>query len=606
VGEQIVTRWAGPVDEVGPRALRPLLADATAIRVVVDATSLDLRWLRWLPDSAAVEVALLDERGPEQPSALEAGSAITLLEHVNARSGGSGDAIAELVRRLLAGRARVTSTRPAVAGAAEGTIEVAHLGGTDVLLQQRATIEHRAVVRCHAFLHDRDGHHVELLQRELDTVFGTEPRGARSTELSAEPSGRYGGLRTYQRAAVEAWSLAGDRGILAMATGTGKTETALAALGEVSAPSLVTVVLAPFIHLVDQWVERYRSGGGRAIACHSSTGAWAPRAHEEVDLVRAGVRPRATLVATYATARLEAFRALVGELPPDRFLLVADEAHNLGSEPGADLLFTNAGRRLGLTATPERWDDPEGNERLQRYFGGVVFEYPLARAIADGVLTPYRYHVGGYELTPDELDTFRSASDEYRMLLSRGRGSDARAVEAARVKRSEALDGARGKLDALRGMLRANRPDRTIIYCADRGQLDAVLALSWNEGHQAHPFTGEEPAGERRRILDRFAAGDVPVLAAIRCLDEGVDVPEAREAYLLRSSGNPAQHIQRRGRLLRRSPGKDVAVIHDLVASNGPSDVRELEGARVREFAGVAANGEEALAQADQLLRSRT
>ena len=80
-----------------------------------------------------------------------------------------------------------------------------------------------------------------------------------------------------------------------------------------------------------------------------------------------------------------------------------------------------------------------------------------------------------------------------------------------------------------------------------------------------HPFTAKESDKERQELLEDFEKGDLHALVAIRCLDEGVDVPATRRAYMLASSSNPRQFVQRRGRILRNHPGKDYAVIHDFI-----------------------------------------
>ena len=140
-------------------------------------------------------------------------------------------------------------------------------------------------------------------------------------------------------------------------------------------------------------------------------------------------------------------------------------------------------------------------------------------------------------------------------LAAKGEGFDAK-VRSLLNRRSDILNTARGKLDAVRRRVTEHPPDRTLLYCASREQMGAVSDLLRDRGIVPAPFTAEEDRTTRQNVLERFAAGAIPALVAMRALDEGVDVPATREAQLLASSGNPREFIQRRGRVLRPSPGR--------------------------------------------------
>ena len=432
---------------------------------------------------------------------------------------------------------------------------------------------------------------------ELEELFPPSGAGAAeagSTYRAGPPVRR---LRPYQEDAVRSWVAAGGRGIMALATGTGKTFTAVAAVEQAlrgRERGLVVAVLAPQVHLVDQWTRELRWLPGRTTACHTSTERWRGAAETDVALVRAGQRQLAVLAATHDTAALPAFRSLLASVPAEQLMLVVDEAHHFTSR-GTSGLPDHPTLRLGLTATPPG-PATEGGQALLAHLGPIVADYGISDAIRDGHLCPYRYRTHPVALTADELGRFREVSQELgRMLARSARERDRGRLEELLKARSTIVDEATGKLDKLGRLLDRRSPDRTIVYCSGRPQLEAVLSLCWDRGIGAHPFTGEEPAGQRRSILDRFAAGRIPALIAIRCLDEGVDVPAAREAYLLRSSTNPAQAVQRRGRLLRPHPGKELATIHDLVISTTDPELRELESQRVRTFARDAVDGDRAL-----------
>ena len=408
-------------------------------------------------------------------------------------------------------------------------------------------------------------------------------------------------LRDYQRAAVEAWVAAGMRGVLSMATGSGKTMTAIACAQHVRSASqdgLVIVVTAPLVHLVEQWADEFeRLLDVRAVRCHTSRAAWLPVATTNVNLVRSGSRPLAVLAATHDTAALPDFTGLIEPVRASSLMVIADESHHLDASRTA-LMPQQAGRRLGLTATPRA--DLDADEAVEDYLGPVVTEYPLSRAIADGVLCPYEYLPMPVRLTDDELSDFTRISDLLASALQASSGRRDRALLSRLLQeRADLIDSATGKIGLLAERMEAMTVRHTIIYCSGRDQLAAAQKVCWDRGINAQPFTGEESTSERRRILEGFASERIPALVAIRCLDEGVDVPPARRAIMLRSSANPTQSVQRRGRLLRRYEGKTHAVIEDLVAVGPDGKVTSAEKDRVRLFAADAMNGDVALATLD-------
>ena len=405
-------------------------------------------------------------------------------------------------------------------------------------------------------------------------------------------------LRDYQREAVESWLAAGMRGVLSMATGSGKTVTAIACAHRVHSSAtdgLVVAVTAPLIHLVEQWADEFeRLLGTRAIRCHTSRASWLPAATNSVNLVRSGSRPIAVLAATHETAALAEFTELLRPVRAASLMLIADESHHLDGERAA-LLPQQAGMRLGLTATPA--DALDDDEEVTDYLGPVVTEYPLARAIAEGVLCPYEYVPIPVRLTEGELTEFTRISELLASALHAPAGRrDRPMLHRLMQQRSDLLDSASGKIGALSDLLDAGTIRHTIIYCSGREQLAAAQKVCWDKGINAHPFTGEESAAERRDVLGGFASGRIPALVAIRCLDEGVDVPPARRAIMLRSSANPTQSVQRRGRLLRRHEGKTHAVIQDLVTVGTDGQVTTTETERVRLFAADAMNADSVLA----------
>lgn len=435
-------------------------------------------------------------------------------------------------------------------------------------------------------------------------------------------------VRDYQKDAVTAWLTNQGRGILKMATGTGKTKTAMIAatqLGNVlqqREQPLVVLILAPLQHLVDQWISEVEDFGVRPVAVYESSQKWLPVVEEQLAEARMGQRPIVAIVATNASFAGEKFQSVLSRITQP-LLVIADEAHNLGSSAYRSCLPPNATYRLALSATPERWFDDEGTDALIDYFGRVVFELGLADAIKMGALTRYLYRPRLVELNDAETNLYVDLTAQIATRIASGeelgKADPNSPLGFLLRQRAGILGHAEGKLAALRDDLstRANSWFQ-LVYCAEGrrpteageppgpNQLHEVMNLVGNQLHlAAHSYVSETPRKERKLLMRRFGTGDdLRVLVAMRCLDEGVDIPDARTGYLLASSSNPRQFIQRRGRLLRRAEGKDVAEIFDYLAvppSGTPINLtveralltRELQ--RANEFGKLSENYETTL-----------
>ena len=377
----------------------------------------------------------------------------------------------------------------------------------------------------------------------------------------------------HQLLAIDAWENNGRRGLLEMATGTGKTFTALTSarklLEEGSVQTLV--IMAPFIAIADQWrLEVADVLGIEPIVCHSMSGDWRSRLQTALALAKFRDE-QLCIIVLYDTASGDEFSSRMSDLPGPT-LLVADEVHNVNLDL-ADVVLRDAYEfRIGLSATPERYLDEQGTQRVTDYFSGIVFRFTLAEAIAADVLVPYEYH-------PIVCDP----SDQHGYSQLSG-------VNAAKLKQFVKTFEATPAATA----------GYTLVYCQPQ-QLDEVKTwMGLVIKKEIHTFTAEENLEARREILREFGSGKLYALVAMRCLDEGVDVPPTRFAFLLGSSENPKQFVQRRGRVLRKYPGKKSASIYDFVYLPKPENVtteRELrkELTRFAEFALSSSNSEQSV-----------
>jgi DNA phosphorothioation system restriction enzyme len=432
-------------------------------------------------------------------------------------------------------------------------------------------------------------------------------------------------LRDYQRDALGAFFSNHGRGILEMATGTGKTFTGLSAFERLyramaeQRQSLMGIIVCPYQHLVEQWADAARAFGVEPVLCYRSRAIWSERLASAIRAIRQGAAPAHLAIATNATFGGQHFRSMIADCPPQS-LIIGDEVHNLGAPDLRKALPEHFEFRLALSATPDRFYDEEGTEALRAYFGDVVFRFGMAEAIESGALTPYEYGVSVVELDGDELDVYLELTTRIARAIGVA-GAESEPAQALLVARARIVANAAGKLNALRTAIEPlKNQTHTLVYCGDGSiegdtgidgtrQIESVVRMLGVElGMRVAPYTADTPVAEREELRKRFALGDLQVLVAIRCLDEGVDIPETERAFILASSTNPRQYVQRRGRVLRLSPqtGKERAYVHDFLAVPPRSSVepslwsierrlvrRELE--RVVEFAELATNGPAAL-----------
>lgn len=417
-------------------------------------------------------------------------------------------------------------------------------------------------------------------------------------------------LRDYQKDAIEAWFSNECRGFLEMATGAGKTITALEASTQLyrREKRLAIIIACPFQHLVDQWDDESKPFGYRSILAYQNKNSWIDELNHEILAYNAGDQPYLSVITTHTTFISDGFQKSIARLQGST-LLIADEAHHLGAEQTRAWLPEKIPFRLALSATPDRWFDNEGTVALHKYFGETVFSFPLEKAI--GVcLTPYYYHPHLVELTSDELGVYQQMSQRIARLFGRKDQKSQDRLKLLLIQRADLLNKASNKLPCLSDLVdRENDMKHTLFYCAPEQINDVSQFLGMEKGLMISQFTNRESMNQRRELLSGFAEGRWQALVAMHCLDEGVDVPNTKTAYILASSGNPREFIQRRGRILRKAPGKEFATIHDMIAVpplgsqndsgmtaiNSERSIIRHELIRFKEFANLALNKHQAL-----------
>jgi DNA phosphorothioation system restriction enzyme len=407
-------------------------------------------------------------------------------------------------------------------------------------------------------------------------------------------------LHEYQQEAIASWVGDNYHGIFDMATGTGKTYTGLGAIAKLSEDlddKLAVIIVCPYQHLVEQWVEDIVRFNIKPIIGYSSSPQkdWKNRLSKAVrDQKLRADKSFFCFVCTNATFTNDHVQEQISKIHSP-VLLVVDEAHNFGAASYARLLDDRFTYRLALSATLERHRDEEGTAILYNFFGKKCIEYPLERAIDEDKLTPYKYYPVVVHLNEDELGNYEQLSYEMSKCIikdKRGKYKLNKHGEILALKRARIVAGASEKLDALREQIQPYIHDNNIlVYCgatnvldehsdfssSDAGdvrQIEAVTNILGNEyGMDVAQFTSKENMETRASIKEQFQRGDrLQAIVAIKCLDEGVNIPGIRTAFILASTTNPKEYIQRRGRVLRKAPRKPYAVIYDFVTLPRPLD----------------------------------
>jgi superfamily II DNA or RNA helicase len=420
---------------------------------------------------------------------------------------------------------------------------------------------------------------------DLDALLRDLPAGRHDQAPAATPT--VGGieLRRHQCRAVREWEAHEFRGLLEHATGSGKTVTGLYCSELALGAGLVPLVLVPSKLLLEQWADQVRELlGARVVLAGGGHNRWSSGGALRAAVESSRLERPYVIVALLNSATSPAFRAQLRPVA-SRLLVIADEAHRLGSPEFRTLMdWLNAPWRLGLSATPERANDPEGTRAVFDYFGGIVHRYSLKDALDDSVLAPYVYYPSWVVLTDDEQERWDRLTTEIRRryAIAQAPGAKPHTQDQLRFKlieRARIAKGAASKIPHAANLIADHyRPDsgqKWLVYCDNQAQLGLVRRTLEARGVRSWEYH-RQMRGDPESTLKLFDVSG-GIIVAIKCLDEGVDIPAATHALILASSRNPREFIQRRGRVLRRSPHKtvatllDVLVLPDVVQQDDPS-----------------------------------
>lgn len=398
-------------------------------------------------------------------------------------------------------------------------------------------------------------------------------------------------IRDYQEEAYINWKNNNYIGIYDMATGAGKTYSALYSLVELLKEKngmLGIIICCPYQHLVNQWLEDLDAFSFKYIVGFSGSRQknWKSKLKDAIFNYNHRISDSFCFITTNASFATKYVQELLSSVKRE-MILVIDEAHNFGTYKLSRTLDNRFTYRLALSATIERHNDLIGTNYLYDYFQKKCISYTLKMAIDADKLVPYLYYPYKVYLNEDEYDEYTHLSSEIAKCIKRKEDGSiqlSKKAEMLLIKRSRLIAGAKSKLTALKEIAEKYKNDNhLLVYCGSTTvvdndydenkfsedeirQIDAASKVLNDLGIVSSQFTSHEDSKTREILKKEFDDGSViQALVAIRCLDEGVNIPSVDKAIILASSTNPKEYVQRRGRLLRKYPGKQRAIIYDLI-----------------------------------------
>lgn len=437
---------------------------------------------------------------------------------------------------------------------------------------------------------------------EKSQTFSKEHRILKSYREYSEKKHRFDNslhLFFYQKDAIKKWINNDYRLLFQMATGTGKTRTAFGCIAELllTKTKLIVIVACPQGTLSLQWkseIEQVPFDFGISTVIDGTNRKWRSALQEVVLKITTGFYDTAIIFTTHATSAKDDFTSVINNSSSKiEYLFIGDEAHGLGASKSRKALLERYNYRIGLSATPSRWFDESGTRILDRYYGGDAFEFSIRDALTTinpmtgkTFLVPFSYNLEFVDLTEEELIEYSKISRDVRKLSKFSKDSDeyAERMERLLFKRANLIKAAENKYEKLREILSAMSEVRDLIIFVSPEQIEQVINILYEMRIPAHSFTQEAGTTnsekyngltERQHIIKHFKEGHYKALVAIKCLDEGLDIPSAQNAILMASSTNPREYIQRIGRVIRQAPDKTRANIWDITIR--PSTGRLLD-----------------------------
>ena len=411
-------------------------------------------------------------------------------------------------------------------------------------------------------------------------------------------------LRDYQKEAITAWVNNDYHGFYVMATGTGKTWTAIYSAKELleKHPAMV-VICAPYKHLVRQWADDVVKSfpDAKLIIVSSENPQWEQQINHEVIRKKYNPNNQIIIISTIASFRMDRFMSALRKSKDDK-LLIVDEAHRFSDRP--EELKNDFKYMLGLSATPFSGTSAQKGMELMEFFGGQVFNLPIEVALERGFLVPYYYHPIYVYATEDEEGKFRYHTQRILSCFKNNRCINPDLLVKSLRNRLRVISMAEAKQTQIDEIInRISERDHFVVYCGDGRLFDnnsgeelrhiqSVKRVLTAHGFKSSQFTATENMAVRMELVDAFNKGEISAMAAIRCLDEGINIPSIKSALILSSNDDYREFVQRRGRILRKYDNKAFANIYDVIVlpAHDMQGWAKIELRRFHEYARLALN----------------
>ena len=415
-------------------------------------------------------------------------------------------------------------------------------------------------------------------------------------------------LFDYQKEAIKKWNDNNRSLLFQMATGTGKTMVSIGCMEEILRDTVkpMIVIACPQVTLAAQWkydnVDRFDIGVDYDIVVNGGVRGWIDKLNLAMCELSMGVYKNLIVYTTHSVCSKKTYIDLVSSFKDINMVLIGDECHGLGANKIKNALLESYIYRIGLSATPQRWFDEKGSDLILDYFGRDSFEFTIHDALINENPINHQNFLANYYYKPCFISLTDYEIDEYLRLTKKiskrsiFASDDDECLQLLKIARAKIEKNAHEKYEELERILDALGTEicNTIIFVSD-AQIDNVIKMLGHRRIKCARFTkdqGTKPLekyngrSEREFIISKFKSKEYQVLVAIKCLDEGIDIPTADTAIIMASSTNPREYVQRIGRIIRNAPGKTRATIYDMILKPEPYrfDDEKIRKAEIRVF----------------------
>ena len=427
-------------------------------------------------------------------------------------------------------------------------------------------------------------------------------------------------LRDYQKQAIAAWVENDYHGFYVMATGTGKTWTAIYSAKELlkTHPAMI-VICAPYKHLVKQWAEDVEKAfeDAKIILVSSENPKWEQQMSQEIIRKKYDSKAQTIIISTIASFKMPRFTNTLGKSTEDK-LLIVDEAHRFTDR--SEDMHTQFKYMLGLSATPFSGTSAQRGKELMEFFGGQVFSLPIEEALERKFLVPYYYHPIYVHASEEDENKFQYHTHKILSCFKNSVCINPDQLVKSLRNRLRVISMADEKQEKINYIVsQIQEKDHFVVYCGDGRLFDnntgeelrhiqSVKRVLSAHGYKSSQFTAQENMDDRMQLVDAFNKGEISALAAIRCLDEGINIPSIKSALILSSNDDYREFVQRRGRILRtysvNGKDKEFAHIYDVIVlpSHDLPAWAKIEFRRFHEYAKLSINRDELLPELDNYL----